>query len=215
MPVLRALCAGGHAPAVVYTAPDRPTGRGRELRASPVKRAATDLGLDLHQPPGWREGAAPAHLAAMATDLLVVTDYGFILPGAVLALPRFGAVNVHGSALPRWRGAAPVARALLAGDSATGVCVIVMDAGVDTGPVLACEATPIVAGETAGTLEDRLAQMGAALLVRVLAAGPAALATATAQPAQGACYAAKLRPADARLDWRRPAAELAHQVRGL
>lgn len=215
MPALRALCAAGHRVEIVYTAPDRPAGRGRRLLASPVKQAAQGLGLELRQPPGWRDGDGPASLRAAAAELLVVADYGFILPVPVLATPRYGAVNIHGSALPRWRGAAPVARAILAGDAATGVTVIAMDAGVDTGAVLAQWCTALLPSEPAGVLEARLAQLGAACVVAVLADLPAALEGARPQPSQGVSYAAKLSKDEAWLDWRADAEQLARRVRAL
>lgn len=215
VPALRALCGAGHTVTAVYTAPDRPAGRGRRVSMGPVKRAAAELALTVRQPPTWRDDGAVAALAGDVPDVLVVADYGLILPARVLRVAAHGAVNVHASALPRWRGAAPVARAILAGDAATGVCIIAMDAGIDTGPLLATRSTALLPGETAGGLEARLALLGAACLVEVLARFPVALAQAVAQAAQGACYAAKLGPADAVIDWRADASVLDRQVRAL
>ncbi len=214
VPSLAACCASGAAVVAVYTQPDRPAGRGRRLSASPVKQAALAAGIEVEQPPGLREPDARARLAAWRADLLVVVAYGLILPRAVLALPRHGCWNVHASLLPRWRGAAPIQRALLAGDTETGVCLMQMEAGLDTGPVLLEARTPIAAEDTGGSLHDRLAGMGAALL----AAGLARLLRGeilppTPQTEDGASYAHKLDKAEAALDWNEPAALLARKVR--
>ncbi len=213
VPSLRALLAAGHTVAAVYTQPDRPAGRGRKLAASAVKQAALEAGLEVRQPVSLRGPEAAGAVATHAADLLVVVAYGLILPPAILELPRLGALNVHGSLLPRWRGAAPVERALLAGDAETGVCIMQMDAGLDTGPVfLACR-EPILADDTAGSLRERLAERGAEALVTVVADLEAGTARAHPQPEQGACYAAKIDKREAQLDWHAPASTLERAVR--
>jgi methionyl-tRNA formyltransferase len=198
----------------VYTQPDRPAGRGRRLRPSPVKCAALAAGLPVEQPRTLRSAAVQRRLRALELDLLVVVAYGLLLPPRVLTLPRHGCWNVHASLLPRWRGAAPIQRALLAGDAETGVCLMQMDAGLDTGPVLLRRALPIAADDTAGTLHDRLAALGAELLgeglARLLRGEPL---LATPQPAEGVSYAPKLSKAEARLDWQEPARVLERKVR--
>jgi methionyl-tRNA formyltransferase len=215
VPHLRSVLAGPGCVAV-YTQPDRPQGRGRRLAASPVKQLALAHGLPVYQPLTLKDSAAQAELAALKPDLLVVVAYGLILPRAVLAIPTHGCWNIHGSLLPRWRGAAPIQRALMAGDTETGVCLMQMEAGLDTGPVFLSRSTPITPADTAGSLHDRLATLGAELL----ADGLARLAAGTLpdpvpQPEVGVTYAHKLDKAEAPLDLRRPAAELARQVRGL
>jgi len=198
----------------VYTQPDRPAGRGRKLTPSPVKQAAIDLGLAVEQPENFKEAAARDRLAAYAPDLIVVVAYGLILSRKVLAIPRLGCWNVHASLLPRWRGAAPIQRAILAGDAETGVCLMQMEAGLDTGPVLLRQALPIAPDDTGGSLHDKLAALGAALLGdgldRVLRGEPM---SAAPQPEDGVTYAHKLDKAEARLDWNDAAAALARKVR--
>jgi len=214
VPHLAACRRAGIDVVAVYTQPDRPAGRGRSLAASPVKQAALAAGLPVEQPENFRSAAAVDALRGHAPDLLVVVAYGLILPKRVLAIPRHGGWNVHASLLPRWRGAAPIQRALLAGDSETGVCLMQMEAGLDTGPVLLRETLPIRADDTGGSLHDRLAELGARVLARGLdrlVRGDAL--PAAAQPADGISYAHKLDKAEARLDWQRPAAELERQVR--
>ncbi len=212
VPTLDALLNEGHSVVAVYTQPDRPAGRGRRLRASPVKARAQEAGLTVRQPRGLRDAAEQATLAADKADLMVVVAYGLILPGTVLSLPRLGCVNVHASLLPRWRGAAPIQRALLAGDAESGVSIMEMDVGLDTGPVLYRVRCPIVAGMTGGELHDRLALLGARAMTAVLP--KLALGELTPQPQDEtqATYAAKLEKAEASLDWSRPALELEHQV---
>ncbi len=198
----------------VYTQPDRPAGRGRRLTPSPVKQAALAAGIAVEQPESLKDAAAREQLAAYAPDLMVVVAYGLILPRKVLAIPRLGCWNVHASVLPRWRGAAPIQRAILAGDSESGVVLMQMEAGLDTGPVLLERRTPIHADDTAGSLHDRLSQLGAAVLAeglrRVLAGETL---TPVPQPEAGVTYAHKLDKAGARLDFSRPAGELERQVR--
>ncbi|WP_448506282.1 methionyl-tRNA formyltransferase [Immundisolibacter sp.] len=213
VPSLYALLAAGHTVRAVYTQPDRPAGRGRKLSPSSVKQAALAAGIEVRQPSSLRPADAAAKLAAFAPELLVVVAYGLILPPTILAVPRLGALNVHGSLLPRWRGAAPVERALLAGDAQTGVCIMQMDAGLDTGPVFLEWATPILPDDTGGGLRERLAQLGAQGLVEVVAGLASGTAVARAQPARGACYAAKIDKREAQLDWTQPGPVLERTVR--
>ena len=198
----------------MYTQPDRPAGRGRKLAPSPVKQAALAAGLAVEQPQSLRDAAARDRLRALDLDLFVVVAYGLILPRKVLALPRHACWNVHASLLPRWRGAAPIQRALLAGDSETGVCLMQMEAGLDTGPVLLRRATPIAPDDTGGSLHDRLAALGAQLLGEGLALlARDALPAAQPQAEAGVSYAHKLDKAEAQLDWHEPAAALERKVR--
>ena len=214
VPCLEACRASGAEVVAVYTQPDRPAGRGRKLAPSPVKQAARAAGIAVEQPPTLKTTEAQATLAAYRPDLLVVVAYGLILPRKVLAIPRLGCWNVHASLLPRWRGAAPIQRALLAGDAETGVDLMQMEAGLDTGPVLLEKRTPITRQDTGGSLHDRLAALGAQVLAdglaRVLAGETLA---STPQTAEGVTYAHKLDKAEARLDFTRPAIELERQVR--
>lgn len=213
VPTLQRLIEAGFPPVAVYTQPDRPAGRGRQPRPSPVKQYAERHGTPVLQPGSLREPRAQEELAALAPDLLVVVAYGLILPEAVLQLPRLGCVNVHASLLPRWRGAAPIHRALLAGDAVTGVTIMQMDVGLDTGPMLAHRECAIEPQDTAGSLHDRLAELGAELLVDVLPELIAGRLQAQPQDPAAATYAEKLHKEEAPLDWRRPAADLARQVR--
>ncbi len=214
VPSLQACLASGAQVAAVYTQPDRPAGRGRQLAASPVKQAALAAGIAVEQPETLRDAAARARLAAYAPDLIVVVAYGLILPKAVLALPRLGCWNVHASLLPRWRGAAPIQRAILAGDAETGVDLMQMEAGLDTGPVLLQARTPILPDDTGGRLHDRLATLGAQLLADGLARVlRGAAMPATPQPAAGIEYAHKLDKSEARLDWNTAADVLERKVR--
>lgn len=211
---LDACIESGATLAAVYTQPDRPAGRGRKLLPSPVKQAALAAGIPVEQPDSLKPPEAQARLREYAPDLMVVAAYGLILPRAVLAIPRLTCWNVHASLLPRWRGAAPIQRALLAGDAETGVCLMRMEAGLDTGPVLLRAATPIHADDTGGSLHDRLAALGARVLadgLRRVAAGE--ILTETPQAEAGATYAHKLEKAEARLDFAQPAAVLARKVR--
>ncbi len=214
VPGLDAVIASGHDLVAVYTQPDRPAGRGRQLSASPVKQRALQAGVEVRQPESLRDAATRKVLAALRPDLMVVIAYGLILPKKVLAIPRHGCWNVHASLLPRWRGAAPIQRALLAGDSETGVCLMQMEAGLDTGPVLLREVTPIADDDTGQTVHDRLAAMGADVLadgLRRLAAGT--LPDAIAQDTVGVTYAHKLDKAESRLDWNLSAIELDRAIR--
>jgi methionyl-tRNA formyltransferase len=213
VPALEALAAAGHELVAVLTQPDRPAGRGLAAVAGPVKQAAQRRGVPVLQPPSLKDAAVQARLAELAPDALVVAAYGLILPQAMLDIPRLGALNVHASLLPRWRGAAPIERALLAGDPVTGVCIMQMDAGLDTGPVLLRDELPIAPEDTAGTLHDKLAALGARLVVAALDGLAAGTLRPTPQPAAGVTYAAKIARDETRLDWSRSANELARRVR--
>ena len=213
VPSLRA-AARHHEVVAVYTQPDRPAGRGRGVAASPVKLEAVGRGLPVLQPETLRGKPAQDALRALAPDLMIVVAYGLILPRAVLAIPAHGCWNVHASLLPRWRGAAPIQRAIQAGDAETGVGLMQMEAGLDTGPVLLEQRTPIGPDETGGQLHDRLAELGAQVLADGLGLLHAGLRPVPQpQPDTGVTYAHKLDKAEARLDWARPAAELARTVR--
>ncbi len=212
LPPLRAL-ASRHTIVGVLTQPDRPAGRGRALTASPVKLEALARGWPIAQPASLKAEADRAALAAWHPDVLIVVAYGLILPQAALDLPRHGCVNVHASLLPRWRGAAPIQRAILAGDADSGVAIMRMEAGLDTGPVYATRRVAIGTRMTAGELHDRLADEGAAALLGVLAEIEAGTARAVAQPTDGVTYAAKIDKAEARIDWRGGAADIDRQVR--
>ena len=214
VPCLEACRASGAEVVAVYTQPDRPAGRGRKLTPSPVKQAAETAGIPVEQPESLKSAEAQAALAAYAPDLMVVVAYGLILPRKVLAIPRLGCWNVHASLLPRWRGAAPIQRAILAGDAESGVDLMQMEAGLDTGPVLLERRTPISRDDTGGSLHDRLAVLGADVLAEGLARVMAGDVLASrAQPQEGVTYAHKLDKAEARLDFARPAIELERQVR--
>jgi methionyl-tRNA formyltransferase len=212
LPALRALLSSTHRVVGVLTQPDRPAGRGRELRASPVKLLALDAGLPLAQPTTLKTPESRVELTAWAPDVLVVVAYGLILPSPVLELPRLGCVNIHGSLLPRWRGAAPIQRAILAGDAETGVTIMRLDAGLDTGPTLLERRHPIGTHDTAGDLHEVLAELGAAALMEALDGLAAGTLHATPQPA-GATYAPKLEKSEARIDWKLPALEIDRRVR--
>ena len=213
MPSVRALRGGGHDVALVVTQPDRPAGRGMKVTPSPVKVAAAELGLPVFQPEKIRDLESVERIRSHAPDLLVVVAYGQIIPRSVLSIPRLGAVNVHASLLPRWRGAAPIARAILAGDAVTGVTIMRMDEQLDHGPVLAAEATPIGGDEDAVALTGRLAEMGARLLVKTLER------LETIEPAEQdhsrATMAPKLSREEGELDWDIGAREIDRRVRGL
>jgi methionyl-tRNA formyltransferase len=213
VPALGALHAAGHDLVAVYTQPDRPAGRGQALTASPVKRRALELGLALEQPATLRTPDAVERLRAFDAELMVVVAYGLILPQAVLDVPRLGCWNIHASLLPRWRGAAPIQRALLAGDDVTGVTIMQMEAGLDTGPMLLVRETPIGPRELGGELHDRLSRLGAEAIVAAIAAWQAGRVAPVPQPAAGVTYAAKLSKAEARIDWSQPAVAIDRQVR--
>lgn len=211
VPALRAIAAQ-HQVVAVYTQPPRAAGRGQKARLSAVHVAADELGLPVRHPEKLRSAEDQADFAALQADVAVVVAYGLILPQPVLDAPRLGCVNIHASLLPRWRGAAPIHRAILAGDTASGVAIMQMEAGLDTGPVLAEARTNIGPQETTADLHDRLSAMGADLVVDVLGKLPM---TAVPQPAEGVTYASKIDKAEARIDWSRPAAQVDRQIRGL
>jgi methionyl-tRNA formyltransferase len=212
VPALRALHEAGYEIAAVYTQPPRPAGRGQALRLSPVHALAERLGLPVRTPARLRRDTeAHAAFAALGLDVAVVAAYGLILPAAMLTAPRRGCLNVHASLLPRWRGAAPIQAAILAGDRRSGVTIMQMEEGLDTGPMLLDGAVPIDADSTGQTLHDALAPLGASLILRALEQAPAA----RPQPEAGVTYAPKLSRQDGRLDWSEPAAELDRRVRAL
>jgi len=201
-----------HAVVGVFTQPDRPAGRGQSLHPSVVKQRAAQLGLPVHQPVSFKAPEAAAALRDLDLDALVVVAYGLILPATALALPRLGCFNIHGSLLPRWRGAAPIQRALLAGDAMTGVTIMRIEAGLDTGPMLVARAVPVDAADSAGTVHDKLAALGADLIVEALDAAADGHAVETPQPAAGITYANKIDKSEALIDWRGDAAGILRQV---
>lgn len=212
---LAALIDAGHEIACVYSQPPRPAGRGKADRPTPVHAFAKARGLMVRTPRSLKKAPEQAELTALNADIAVVVAYGLILPQAVLDAPRFGCINLHASLLPRWRGAAPIQRAIMAGDTTTGVQAMIMEAGLDTGPVLATATTRIAPTDTAGTLHDRLAELGATLLPDTLEQFTNGTATATAQSEEGATYAAKLTAEDQAIDWTQTAAQIDAQIRGL
>ena len=212
MPALAALAAR-HEIVGVLTQPDRPQGRGRKLAFGPVKEAALARGLSLAQPLTLKSAEGRAPLAAWSPEVLVVVAYGLLLPQAALVIPRHGCLNIHASLLPRWRGAAPIQRALLAGDAVTGVTIMQMSEGLDTGPMLLRRAVPIAGDATGGSLHDELAALGAALITEALEALGRGALTAEPQPAEGVTYAAKIDKAEARIDWDEDAAAIGRKVR--
>ncbi|MDT7534692.1 methionyl-tRNA formyltransferase [Sphingobium sp. SA2] len=210
VPALDALVTAGHQVVAVYSQPPRPAGRGKALRPSPVHQRAEALGIEVRTPVSLKEPEVQAAFAALDADVAVVAAYGLILPRAILDAPRHGCMNIHASLLPRWRGAAPIQRAVLAGDNVTGVTIMDMEAGLDTGPMRAKYVTS-VEGKTAGALNEELAQAGAALMVEVL--DDISLHPAMPQPEEGVTYAAKIDKAEARIDFTRPAIQVERQIR--
>jgi methionyl-tRNA formyltransferase len=208
---LDAILAAGFEVPLVLTQPDRPSGRGQKLHASPVKELALERGIAVHQPERLKDPVTQEPLRAAGADVMVVAAYGLILPQAVLDIPHRGCLNIHASLLPRWRGAAPIQRAIEAGDVETGVTIMRMEAGLDTGPMLLKEAIPIAADDSASSLHDKLAVLGARMIVDALSNFERL--TATPQPAEGVTYAAKIDKAEAALDFRWPAMELARRIR--
>jgi methionyl-tRNA formyltransferase len=208
---LAAIVAAGFEVPLVLTQPDRPSGRGQKLQPGPVKTLALEQGIPVYQPERLRDPATHQPLVAAAPDVLVIAAYGLILPQAVLDIPRLGCLNIHASLLPRWRGAAPIQRAIEAGDRETGVTIMRMEAGLDTGPMLLAEALPITADDTAATLHDKLAAQGARLIVQALR--DIERLKPVAQPAEGVTYANKIDKAEAQVDFNRPAEELARRLR--
>lgn len=210
---LHALLRVGYSIAAVYTQPDRPAGRGQKLAMSPVKQLAESHNIPVYQPQTLRNADAQAELAALKPDLLIVVAYGLILPQAALDIPRLGCINSHASLLPRWRGAAPIQRAIEAGDAETGVTVMRMEAGLDTGPMLSKVSTPITAEDTGGSLHDRLALLGAEAVVEAIPALAAGTLPDKLQDDALATYAHKLNKEEAKLDWSRPAVDLERLIR--
>jgi methionyl-tRNA formyltransferase len=213
VPILDALVNDGHEIACVYAQPPRPAGRGQKPRPSPMEAWARDHSLDVRTPVGLKDAAEQQAFRDLKLDAAVVAAYGLILPRPILEAPRLGCLNVHASLLPRWRGAAPIQRAILEGDDETGVTIMQMDPGLDTGPMLLTEDTPIRAEDTGRSLHDRLAEIGAWLILRALDGIAAGTLKATPQPSEGVTYAKKLERDEARLDWSRPASRLARLVR--
>lgn len=215
VPTLAEIIAQGHEVACVYTQPPRPAGRGKELRKTPVHVFAEQQGLEVRTPKSLKGETEQKEFTALDLDVAVVVAYGLILPKTALDTPRLGCLNLHGSLLPRWRGAAPIQRAVMAGDAVTGVMVMQMDEGLDTGPVLLAEQTPIGAHETAGELHDRLAHIGASLMGRALSALSRGGLDATPQPDEGVTYAHKIEKSEGHIDWTKPAIEVDRVIRGL
>ncbi|MEC8666593.1 MAG: methionyl-tRNA formyltransferase [Pseudomonadota bacterium] len=213
VPVLEALVTAGHEIACVYCQPPRPAGRGKKDRPTPVHARALELGLEVRHPVSLKGDEAQAEFAALEADIAVVVAYGLILPQAVLDAPKFGCLNIHASLLPRWRGAAPIHRAIMAGDAETGVCIMQMEAGLDTGPVLLREAVQIGAEEVTAGLHDRLSELGARLIVEALERLPEL--EPEVQPEVGVTYASKIDKGEARVDWSRTAEEVDRLIRGL
>lgn len=213
VPVLDALVGAGHEVVAVYSQPPRPAGRGKKDRPSPVQARAEVLDLSVRHPVSLKGEAAQAEFAALNADLAVVVAYGLILPQAVLDAPTRGCLNIHASLLPRWRGAAPIHRAIMAGDTETGVCIMQMEAGLDTGPVLLRRETPIGAEETTGALHDRLSVLGAKAIVDALAQLDDL--TPEVQPTEGVTYAAKIDKSEAKVDWTTPCPHITRQILGL
>ncbi len=213
VPVLEALVEAGHEVLCVYCQPPRPAGRGKKDRPSPVQAKAEELGLPVRYPKSLKGKAEQAEFAALEPDIAVVVAYGLILPQAVLDAPAKGCLNIHASLLPRWRGAAPIHRAIMAGDAETGVCIMQMEAGLDTGPVLLRKAVPIGAEETTAELHDRLSALGAGAIVEALANLDGL--EPVSQPEEGVTYAKKIDKAEARVDWSKPAVEVDRLIRGL
>lgn len=213
VPALDALAAAGHRVLAVYTQPPRPAGRGQKEQPSPVQRAAERHGIPVRVPKTLRDAAAEAEFKALGADLAVVAAYGLILPKAILDAPLRGCLNIHASLLPRWRGAAPIQRAIEAGDPESGITIMVMEEGLDTGPMLLAERVPIGPQTTAAMLHDALAALGAKLIVRALAGLESGALLPVPQPAEGVTYAKKIAKEEARLDWRAPAALLERRIR--
>jgi len=211
---LKSLMDAGHDVAAVYSQPPRPKGRGLDTRKSPVHAFAEEQGIPVRTPVSLKGTDEVAAFRALNADVAVVAAYGLILPEAILTAPRYGCLNIHASLLPRWRGAAPIQRAIMAGDAQTGITIMQMDKGLDTGPVLLKQSLPIDADMNAGALHDALAEVGARLICDALARLPDGL-DPTPQPLAGATYAAKIAKEECRIDWRRSATELDRQIRGL
>ena len=210
---LQSLLDAGHQVVAVYTQPDRPAGRGQQLQASPVKQLAVAKDIAVYQPKSLKKAKAQAELAALSADLMIVVAYGLILPPVVLATPRLGCINVHGSLLPRWRGAAPIQRSIWAGDAETGVTIMQMDAGLDTGAMLSKVSLPITAADTSATLYEKLAEVGPQALLSALTDLPSLQQNAVPQADEAANYAEKLSKEEALLDFNKPAVALEREIR--
>lgn len=215
VPALAALIAAGHEIAAVYTQPPRPSGRGHKIQPSPVHAFADEHGLEVRTPENFKAQEDKDAFAALEPEVAIVVAYGLILPRAILEAPEHGCLNLHGSLLPRWRGAAPIQRAIMAGDEATGVQVMQMEKGLDTGPILLSETVPIAPRETAATLSEKLSHIGAGLLPVALAALGRGGLVPQPQPEEGVTYAHKISAEEARIDWARPASEIDAHIRGL
>jgi methionyl-tRNA formyltransferase len=215
VPALKALHHAGHDIAAVYSQPPKPAGRGQNIAKTPVHKKAEELGLPVHHPRTLRDVEQQKIFEDLKLDVAVVAAYGLILPQAILDAPKHGCLNIHASLLPRWRGAAPIQRALLAGDQATGITVMQMDKGLDTGAMLLFEATPITHATTAGSLHDTLMGIGGRLIVKALDDLASGQLVPTPQPIDGVTYAAKLTREDGRIDWTKPASWIERQIRGL
>ena len=215
IPTLHALAEAGHEIVAVYSQPPRPAGRGKKDRKSAVHIAAEKLGLTVYTPASMKDEDAQATFEALALDVAVVVAYGQILKQRVLSAPQYGCVNVHASLLPRWRGAAPIHRAIMAGDSETGVCIMQMELGLDTGPVIARVALGVEDKDTVASLHDALAAKGASLINAALQSLKSGALHAETQPEEGVTYAKKIEKSEAKIDWSRPAVEIDRQVRGL
>lgn len=213
VPVLEALVDAGHEIACVYCQPPRPAGRGKKDRPTPVQACAEAIGLPVRHPVNFKSREDVAEFAALDADIAVVVAYGLLLPQSILDAPKLGCLNIHASLLPRWRGAAPIHRAILEGDAETGVCIMQMEAGLDTGPVLLRRETLISAKDTTASLHDRLSEMGAAAIVDALST--LADLTAVPQSEEGVTYAKKIDKSEAKIDWTRSATEIDRQIRGL
>ncbi|MDP3737776.1 MAG: methionyl-tRNA formyltransferase [Hyphomonadaceae bacterium] len=215
VPTLELILAAGHDVPCVYSQPPRPAGRGKELRKTAVHETAERHGIEVRTPVNFKQPADREAFAALKLDVAIVVAYGLLLPKAILDAPRLGCFNLHGSILPRWRGAAPIHRAVMAGDKITGVQVMKMDVGLDTGPVMLTATTPITEDDTTGEVHDRLAILGAGLMVEALAALEAAPVKLMTQANDGVTVAAKVSPAEAKIDWTKPATQVAAHIRGL
>lgn len=213
VPALDALCAAGYHLTAAYTQADRPAGRGRSLHESAVKQRAAELGIPVHQPESFKSPQAQESLRALNLDVFVVAAYGLILPPKALAIPRLGCLNIHASLLPRWRGAAPIQRAILAGDTLTGITIMRMEAGLDTGPMLLARAIEIEARDTSKSLQDRLAKLGGELICEALDGLQHGHLHEQVQPAVGVSYAPKIGKSEALIDWREDAEAIARKVR--
>jgi methionyl-tRNA formyltransferase len=213
VPALQALIASEYEVIAVYTQPDRPAGRGRDLQMSPVKQEALKHGIPVYQPASLRDEASRKTLTSLGADLMVVTAYGLLLPPEVLAAPKLGCINIHASLLPRWRGAAPIQRAIQAGDKTTGITIMQMDQGLDTGDILAVAECEVTADDTGSSLHDKLMALGAETLVSVLPGIAARSLDRVKQDDTAACYAAKLNKAEARINWLQSAAEIERNIR--